>query len=75
MIDPTDGDDAFAAFVAHATYDDQESQGAALATYRDEHLCFACIHQSVCVVVAAIPDELLVSIRRCRAFTPAKPDE
>lgn len=44
--------------------------GERMALWRETHLCNGCMHNAVCVVQRAIPDELLVQIRRCLAFVP-----
>lgn len=58
--------------VEKARYEDCPNQGATLATWKAEHLCFRCLLGQVCHAALAtgqVGDALIV-VARCRSYTP-----
>lgn len=45
-------------------------RGELKAIRREEHLCENCFHCGLCVVDAAIREEMLVVVSRCGTFVP-----
>lgn len=57
--------------MSHDTPADELSLGELKARWREEHLCLKCEHHLVCAMAKAIDANLLVTITRCLALTPA----